>query len=101
MDLPELASVFYVELRRGMFARLARYLTLRMQQGQLRQVPHPQATARLILEAVADLAMHRHRDPDPVRLDDVAAREAVVDFVVHSLLPRGGSRKARHKEQSR
>jgi len=91
VDLPDLARVFYIEMRRGLFARLTRYLTTRIQQQRLRQVPHPQATARLILEAVADLAMHRHRDPDPVRLDEAEAREAVVDFVVHSLL----------KEQSR
>ena len=91
VDLPDLARVFYIEMRRGLFARLTRYLTTRMQQQRLRTVPHPQATARLILEAVADLAMHRHRDPDPVRLDEAEAREAVVDFVVHSLL----------KEQSR
>lgn len=91
VDLPDLARVFYIEMRRGLFARLARYLTTRIQQQRLRKVPHPQATARLILEAVADLAMHRHRDPDPVRLDEAEAREAVVDFVVHSLL----------KEQSR
>src|SRR6266403_2235733 len=86
VDLPDLARVFYIEMRRGLFARLARYLTTRIQQQRLRKVPHPQATARLILEAVADLAMHRHRDPDPVRLDEAEAREAVVDFVVHSLL---------------
>lgn len=91
VDLPDLARVFYIEMRRGLFARLTRYLTTRIQQQRLRTVPHPQATARLILEAVADLAMHRHRDPDPVRLDEAEAREAVVDFVVHSLL----------KEQSR
>jgi len=91
VDLPDLARVFYIEMRRGLFARLTRYLTTRIQQQRLRKVPHPQATARLILEAVADLAMHRHRDPDPVRLDEAEAREAVVDFVVHSLL----------KEQSR
>jgi AcrR family transcriptional regulator len=91
VDLPDLARVFYIEMRRGLFARLTRYLTTRIEQQRLRKVPHPQATARLILEAVADLAMHRHRDPDPVRLDEAEAREAVVDFVVHSLL----------KEQSR
>jgi AcrR family transcriptional regulator len=101
MDLPDLARVFYIELRRGLFARLGRYLATRMQEGRLRRVPHPQATARLILEAVADLAMHRHRDPDPVRIDDATAREAVVDFVVHSLLPGRGSAASRRKERSR
>lgn len=100
MDLPELAEVFYIEMRRGLFSRLARYLTVRIQQRRLRKVPHPEATARLILEAVADLAMHRHRDPDPVRITDAAAREAVVDFVVHSLLPRrGGDAASRRRDR--
>ena len=101
MDLPDLARVFYIEMRRGLFGRLARYLTRRMQQRRLRQLPHPEVTARLILEAVADLAMHRHLDPDPVRVDEVAARAAVVDFVVHALLPGRGSAADRRKERSR
>jgi len=98
MDLPDLAQVFYIELRRGLFGRLARYLTRRMQEGRLRQVPHPPVTARLILETVADLAMHRHRDPDPVRIDDATARQAAIDFIVHSLLPRRGTAADRRKE---
>ena len=97
-DLPELARVFYVEMRRGLFARLHEYLTIRIRQGRLRAVPHPHGTARLILEAVADFAMHRHLDPDPVRIDDEAAREAVVDFVVHALLPRRSAAAERHEE---
>jgi AcrR family transcriptional regulator len=88
-DLPELARVFYVEMRRGLLGRLHHYLTTRIAQRRLRPVPHPQGASRLILEAVADFAMHRHLDPDPVRIDDAAAREAVVDFVVHALLPAG------------
>ena len=98
-DLPELARVFYVEMRRGLFGRLHQYLTTRIAQRRLRPVPHVQGTSRLILEAVADFAMHRHLDPDPVRIDDGAAREAVVDFVVHALLPTGGRTTRQHKER--
>jgi len=98
-DLPELARVFYVEMRRGLFGRLQQYLTMRIAQRRLRPVPHVQGASRLILEAVADFAMHRHLDPDPVRIDDGAAREAVVDFVVHALLPTGGRTTRQHKEQ--
>ena len=98
-DLPELARVFYVEMRRGLFGRLQQYLTTRIAQRRLRPVPHVQGASRLILEAVADFAMHRHLDPDPVRIDDGAAREAVVDFVVHALLPTGGRTTRQHKER--
>jgi hypothetical protein len=34
-----------------------------------------------------------------VRIDDGAAREAVVDFVVHALLPTGGRTTRQHKER--
>jgi len=98
-DLPELARVFYVEMRRGLFGRLQQYLETRIAQRRLRPVPHVQGASRLILEAVADFAMHRHLDPDPVRIDDGAAREAVVDFVVHALLPPGNRTTRQHKEQ--
>ena len=98
-DLPELAQVFYVEMRRGLFGRLHQYLTTRIAQRRLRPVPHVQGTSRLILEAVADFAMHRHLDPDPVRIDDGAAREAVVDFVVHALLLAGGRTPRQNKER--
>src|SRR5438132_676472 len=64
-----------------------------------RPAPHVQGTSRLILEAVADFAMHRHLDPDPVRIDDGAAREAVVDFVVHAVLPTGRRTSRQHQER--
>ncbi|HEU5193586.1 MAG TPA: helix-turn-helix domain-containing protein [Methylomirabilota bacterium] len=99
-DLPELARVFYVEMRRGLFGRLQQYLTTRIAQRRLRPLPHIPGASRLILEAVADFAMHRHGDPDPVRIDDSAAREAVIDFVVHALLPVDRQPTRRPKEQS-
>ena len=86
LDLPELARVFYVEMRRGLLARIERYLQSRIRQRRLRAVPHPAATARLILEAIAEYAMHRHHDPDPGPMDDTTAREAVMDLLVHALV---------------
>ena len=87
LDLPELARVFYVEMRRGLITRLERYLQARIRQRHLRAVPHPAATARLILETVAEFAMHRHHDPDPDPFDDATAREAVVDLIVNAMAP--------------
>src|SRR2546427_546435 len=51
------------------------------------------------LAAVADSAMQRHLDPDPVQIGDEAAREAVVDFVVHALLPTSRRTPRQHKER--
>jgi AcrR family transcriptional regulator len=87
LELPELARVFYVEMRRGLLARLEQYLQSRARHGLLRPIPHPAATARLALEVVAAFAMHRHRDPDPAGLDDATARETAVDFIVSALAP--------------
>jgi AcrR family transcriptional regulator len=86
LELPELARVFYVEMRRGLLARIERYLQARIRQRRLRAVPHPAATARLILEAIAEYAMHRHHDPDPGPMDDTTAREAVMDLIVNALV---------------
>jgi AcrR family transcriptional regulator len=101
LELPELAQVFYVEMRRGLLRRIERYLEARIRQGCLRAVPHPEATARLILECVAEYAMHRHCDPDPTPLDDTIAREAVVDLIVHALAPGGVRARQSRKEASR
>lgn len=86
LDLPELARVFYDETCRDLVERLTRFLVARIAGRQLRPLPHPAAAARLILENVAMFAMHRHRAPgDAALIDDVAARETVVDLLVHAL----------------
>lgn len=99
LELPELARVFYVEVRRELVARLENYLRARIQSGDLRAVPHPGASARLILENVAQFAMHRHRDPDPTPVDDTAACEAVVDLIVNAFAPQAGRRRVGDKER--
>lgn len=101
LDLPELARVFYVEMRRGLIQRLERYLQARIRGGHLRPLPHPAATARLILEIVAEFAMHRHHDPDPDPIDDTAAREAVVDVIVNALVPAGTGAPRKRKERAK
>ncbi|MFN8544287.1 MAG: helix-turn-helix domain-containing protein [Candidatus Binatia bacterium] len=85
LELPELARVFRDEVRPGLVQRLTQYLERRMDGGQLRRTPHPGATARLIFESVVWFARHRHEDPDTATIDDDAARETVIDFVVGSL----------------
>jgi AcrR family transcriptional regulator len=89
LELPQLARVFYIE-RRGLVRRLEQYLRTRIREGQLRPVPHPGGTARLLLEVVAEFALHRHHDPDPEPLDDATARSTVVDLLVNALVPAGG-----------
>jgi AcrR family transcriptional regulator len=83
LEMPELAHVFYAEMRRGLLDRLERYLAGRMRAGRLRRVAVP-AAARFVLESVAWFAMHRHRDPLPPDLDDAAARAAATELIVNA-----------------
>lgn len=85
LDEPELAQLYYIEVRRSIIERLTRYLESRIKRGQFRAVPDPATTARLVLETIAWFAWHRHGDPDSAKIDDQTARAAVVDFVVASL----------------
>jgi AcrR family transcriptional regulator len=85
LDVPELAALYYVEMRRSIIERMTRYLESRIERGQLRAVPDAAASARLILELIAWFAYHRHGDADSAMIDDQTARATVVDFVLASL----------------
>jgi AcrR family transcriptional regulator len=87
LDMPELATLFYVEVRRDLIARLARYLDKRIAAGQLRRVPDPGTVARLVLETITWFARHRLRDADSAAIDDAAARITTMDFLLAGLLP--------------
>jgi AcrR family transcriptional regulator len=84
-DLPDLAALWYGEVRRSHFERLARYLERRMEAGQLRELPDARAAARIIIEMVVFFARHRHRDPFE-KLDDDTTRETVIRFVLAALV---------------
>jgi AcrR family transcriptional regulator len=83
LDWPELAHVFYVEMRRRLLQRLERYLAARAEAGILAAAPSAAAAARFVLETVAWFAMHRHRDRD-ADLDDATARRATMTLVANA-----------------
>jgi AcrR family transcriptional regulator len=85
-DLPDLAALWYGEVRRSHFERLSRYLARRMAGGQLRELPDARVAARIIIETVVFFARHRHRDPFE-KLDDDTTRETVLRFVLAALTP--------------
>jgi len=88
LDWPELAAVWVGEIRRDIIARLRRYLERRTRQRLFRATPNLDAAARLVLETTAWFALHRHNDAEPPPIDETAAEDTVVDFVVHGLLRR-------------
>ena len=85
-DRPELAELYFGRGRGKLLARWTRYLELRIAAGQFRPVPDPAIAARLLIEAVAWFAWHRHGDPHPVPIDDAAACETIVAFAVRALV---------------
>jgi len=85
LDVPELATLFYVDVRRGLLARLTRYLERRIRGAALRPVPDPATAARLVLEAITWFARHRMGDRDSAAIDDATARETTIDFLVAGL----------------
>jgi AcrR family transcriptional regulator len=84
-DLPDVAQLWYRDIRQPVIDELTRYLETRMAAGELRQVPDPSTAARLMLETITWFARHRHDRAHEVIAEDDGAEDAVVDFIVHSL----------------
>jgi AefR-like transcriptional repressor, C-terminal domain len=84
-DLPDVAELWYRDIRQPVIDELTRYLETRMAAGDLRRVPDPATAARLILETITWFARHRHDRVHEVTTEDDGAEETVVDFIVHSL----------------
>jgi AcrR family transcriptional regulator len=100
LEWPELAQVFYAEVRRSLLQRLERYLANRMDAGLLQPAPNAAAAARFVLESIAWFAMHRHRDPDAA-IDEVTARRTTVALLVNAFTPRRSPRRHARKETRR
>ncbi len=89
LDWPELAAIYYVEIRRDVIRRLTQYLERRIEERRLRPVPDAATAARLILETVAWFARHRYGDPDSAMIRDDVARETVLHVLVNAFCPEG------------
>jgi len=85
LDWPELAQVFYADMRRDLLLRLERYLSARTKAGLFRSAPSAAGAARFILETIAWFAMHRHRDLD-AGLDDRTARSTTITLVANAFV---------------
>jgi hypothetical protein len=83
-DVPELFRLFFEQVRRELFERMTRYVTMRIQDGVF-HAADPQTAARFIIESVTFFARHRFLDPHPQTLDDRAVRQTVVDLITRSL----------------
>jgi AcrR family transcriptional regulator len=84
-ELPEVAQLFTVDLRRPLLGALTSYLQRRADSGQLRRTPHPEAAARLVIETIAWFSRHRLSDPDGAAISADVAEDTVVDALLHAL----------------
>jgi AcrR family transcriptional regulator len=87
MDLPELAQLYFVQLRRALFEQLTTYLRRRIRSGHLRPVPDLPAAARFMVETITWFGWHRHDDPDSAMLGDEPSRSTVRHLLLAAFLP--------------
>lgn len=86
-DHPDLAEVWFGRGRWAQHELLMHYMRTRIAAGKLRPVPSIPVAARTVLETIAFWAVHRYWDPSPQSIEEDAVEEAVVDLLVHSLIP--------------
>lgn len=87
VELPELDALWFREARADIYAQLHEYLDRRMASGRLRQMPHPMAAARVIIESVAWFARHSREGGDSALYDSQTARRTIVEFACAALIP--------------
>jgi AcrR family transcriptional regulator len=85
-DYPELAKLWYRETRERALLQLGEYLETRARRGRLRRLGDPAIAARIAIETLAFWAVHRHWDPSPQAVDETAARETVLAFLIGALV---------------
>ena len=86
-DLPELADLYFGQLRSGQVSDLETYVSLRVRRGHFRDVPDVGIATRFVVETVAWFAWHRMDDREAHSLDAQLARASVRQLVVDALVP--------------
>jgi AcrR family transcriptional regulator len=84
-DQPELAAVWYATGREGALGLLQSYLEDRIRRRRMAPLRDAAISARIVLETAVFWAVHHHWDPAPQPVDEAAAEDAVVEFVVRAL----------------
>jgi len=86
VDLPEMFQLFFVGIRRDLFARLTRYVEHRVELGHFANVASAEAAAHVIGETITAFARHRFADPDPMNVDEAAIRATTIQMLIRSLI---------------
>ena len=88
-EYPDLAVVWFGRGRWAQHELLIQYMHARIELGCMRPLPNVPIAARTVLETIAFWAVHRHWDPSPQTIDEDSVQDAVVDFLVRSLISEG------------
>jgi AcrR family transcriptional regulator len=90
-DWSELARIFVTRVRGPVLALLGRYLTRRAREGRIPAPPDVPASARLILEICATLAMHRHFTSGGSYTTNASARATALHAATSGFAPAVGT----------
>lgn len=89
-DWPELHDAYVGEDRKGFFAELELYLTMRIEAGQVPGIAHVPAAVRFFVESLSWLAWKRFQEEEPGEWSEQSVRAAALELVVSALTnPRG------------
>lgn len=86
LELPGLADVFVLGLRKRLLDALGRYLTARIQSGQIRPLVNAAATAAVLTQTIAWANLQRPFDPGLNSFTEQSIEDATVDLIVSGLL---------------
>jgi len=85
-DYPGLHAVWFGQGRWAQHALLVSVIERRLRSGDYRPLVNASVSARMVLEAIAFWAVHRHFDPSPQQVDDDEVERALVQHCVRSLV---------------
>jgi AcrR family transcriptional regulator len=84
-DVPDIAALFYGDVRVSLLQNLADYITRRAKAGKIPTPDDAAIAARFAVESVTWMARHRHGDADGGRLDDARVRANTIELVTRAL----------------
>jgi AcrR family transcriptional regulator len=84
-DVPDVAALFYGDVRLTLLRSLSEYIARRAKQGRIPVPLDASVTARFAVESVTWLARHRHGDADGGQMDDDAVRTSTIELVTRAI----------------
>jgi AcrR family transcriptional regulator len=88
-DWPEVGQLFYRRFWRGGIQRVADYLARRMKERRLPSTVDARATAHLVVESLAWMAVHREWTHDGIEVAESVAEATALGLLVPAICGRG------------